>query len=174
MSDFVAYAPSVRSVTSGAAVEIKAATPVDAHHLAAVLAARGGTLEEHLHAATRLIERLTVLLMAEKDGAAVGWCGIQKYQIFPDAVPEWLVAGLTVVPEQRRQGIAVQLLQAVLRATADSAPREPIFSIINARNLASIDLHKGLGFAEVARGSTFAGINFTGGEGVLLRLPSVT
>ncbi len=98
------------------------------------MSSRGGTVEEHLDAAGQLIERLPVLLMAEKDGVAVGWCGIQ----------------------------------AVLRVTADSVPGEPVLSVINARNPASIDLHTGLGFVEVARAATFAGIAFTGGEGVLL------
>lgn len=135
------------------------------------MSSRGGMVEEHLGAAARLIERLPVLLMAEKDGAAVGWCGIQKHSIFPDAEPEWLVAGLTVLPEQRRRGIAMRLLRDVLDATAGAAPGEPIFSVINAQNPASVDLHIRLGFVEVARAATFAGITFTGGEGVLLRHP---
>lgn len=171
MTDFVDYKPNAGSAIADAEVEIRAAEPVDVRGVAAVMSARGGTVEEHLDAASRLVERLPVLLMAEKDGSAVGWCGIQKCEILPDAVPEWLVAGLTVVPEQRRRGIANQLLRAALRTTADFAPGEPVFSVINARNPASIDLHLGLGFVEVARASTFAGVDFTGGEGVLLKHP---
>lgn len=83
--------------------------------------------------------------------------------------PEWLVAGLTVVPPQRRRGIAVRLLQDVVDKVQSLAPGEPIFSVVNAQNLASIKLHEGLGFEEVARAATFARIEFTRGEGVLLR-----
>lgn len=79
---------------------------------------RGGTVKEHFDAAGRLIERLPVLLMAEKDGVAVGWCGIQKHSIFPDGEPVWLVVGLTVFPDQRRRGIAVRPLHAVHRVIA--------------------------------------------------------
>ena len=41
-----------------------------------LMSSRGGSVEEHLAAAGRLIERLLVLLMAGKDGVAAGWCGI--------------------------------------------------------------------------------------------------
>lgn len=103
---------------------------------------RGGRHEEHVDRAGRLIERLNVLLIAERGGVPVGWCGIQKFSIQPDAAPEWFAAGLTLTPMLRRQRIATQLLRGVLRATEESAPGEPIFSVINARNLASIDLHE--------------------------------
>ena len=133
------------------------------------MAVRGGGIEQHVDQARRLIERLEELLIAEKDGVPVGWCGIQKSSIWPGSEPDWLIAGLTVVPELRRRGIAAQLLRGVLRATAKSAPGEPVFSVINARNAASIDLHEKLGFVEIDRAPTFAGIDFTGGEGTLLR-----
>lgn len=169
MTDFVDYEPNAQPVRSAPSVGIRAAAPSDVDGLAAVMAVRGGGHEEHVDRAGRLIERLAVLLIAEKSGVSVGWCGIQKFSIQPDAEPEWLVAGFTVTPEFRRQGIATQLLRRVLRATEESVPGEPIFSVINARILASIDLHEQLGFVEVARAATFAGIHFTGGEGVLLR-----
>lgn len=171
MSDFVVHEPSAHTATSEAAVDIKTASPADARGLASVMAARGGTAEGHLDPARRLIKRLPVLLIAESIGAAVGWCGVQRHSIVPELPPEWLVAGLTVLPEQRRRGIALRLLRDVLDATADAAPGEPIFSAINAQNPASVDLHIRLGFVEVARAETFAGITFTGGEGVLLRHP---
>ncbi|MGO1591881.1 MAG: hypothetical protein ACTHW1_06830 [Ancrocorticia sp.] len=48
------------------------------------------------------------------------------------------------------------------------AEAAPLYSVINARNRASITLHEKLGFVEAARGHTFAGITFTGGVGVLM------
>lgn len=169
MTDFAEYVPRTHPTSSDESVETRSAVPTDADALAAVMAARGGSVEEHVAAARSLIERLDVLLIAEKEGLAVGWCGIQKFSIFPDAGPEWLIAGLTVVPEARRRGIAARLLREVLQATPRTAKEELIFSVINARNFASIDLHHEVGFVEVGRSAIFAGIEFTGGEGVLLR-----
>lgn len=175
MSDFVDYQPGRRLPRPAATVEIRSALPQDADALATVMSARGGVVEDHAGQAARLIERLDVLLIAETRSAAVGWCGIQRFAIRPDAEPEWLIAGLTVIPEARRRGVAARLLHEVLRLTGEAAPGESIFSVINARNPASIDLHEGLGFVEVERAASLAGIEFTGGEGVLLRYswPSV-
>lgn len=150
-------------------LDTRSAVMADVDALAAVMAVRGGSAEEHLDRARKMIERLDVLLIAEMDGKPVGWCGIQKFSIFPSADPEWLIAGLTVIPEVRRQGVAARLLSEVLRATPRSTPPESIFSVINASNLASNDLRRRLGFVEVGRSAIFAGIEFTGGEGVLLR-----
>ncbi|TCN54927.1 hypothetical protein EV641_104192 [Rhodococcus sp. SMB37] len=57
----------------------------------------------------------------------------------------------------------------MLRDASKRAPGESIFSVINARSLASINLHLELGFVEAWRSARYAGIEFTGGEGVLLR-----
>ena len=171
MNDFAVYAPGLRSSSPDDSVETRSPRPKDADALAANMAVRGGSVEEHAARARHLIERLSVLLIAVKGGTPVGWCGIQKFSIFPGGDPEWLIAGLTVVPELRRRGIAARLLGEVLRVTPRVALAEPIFSVINARNLASIDLHEGLGFVEAGRSATFAGVEFTGGEGVLLRHP---
>ena len=156
------------SVIDGA-FAARLAVVADATALATVMAARGGTVEEHVDRARNMIERLDVLLIAENHEDAVGWCGVQKFAIHPGTDPEWLIAGLTVIPEVRRQGIAAQLLSQVLRDPSRRTPGESIFSVINARNRASIDLHLKLGFVEAGRSASYAGIEFTGGEGVLLR-----
>lgn len=80
-----------------------------------------------------------------------------------------MIAGLTVIPETLRQGVAANLLGQVLRTTSRRALGEPFFSVINAENLASIDPHLRLGFLQVDRSASFADIEFTGGEGVLMR-----
>lgn len=121
MTDFVDCEPDAHSARSDESVGIRLAEPVDVDGLAAVMAVRGGAIEEYRDRALCLIERLDVLLIAEKDGVAVGWCGIQKFSIHPDAEPEWLIAGLTVVPELRRRGIAARLLRGVLDAAAGSS-----------------------------------------------------
>src|SRR5690606_28118095 len=113
VTDFVEYAPGrVGAEGDGptAAIVMRAATEADVGDLARVRAARGGTVEEHLDAARSSIERLPVLRVAVADGVLVGWSGAQRFPIRSDVEPEWLVAGLTVVPELRRQGIARRLL----------------------------------------------------------------
>lgn len=169
MSDFAVYAPGVQQSAVDGAFTIRPAGTADVDALAAVMAVRGGTPEGHADHARKMIERLDVLLIAENDERAVAWCGTQKVIICPGTDPEWLIAGLTVVPEVRRKGIAARLLRQVLRDVGQRASGESVFSVINARNLASIDLHLKLGFVEVGRSASYAGIEFTGGEGVLLR-----
>lgn len=169
MSDFVAFEPAKRSAPAGEYVAIRAATAADAHGLAQVMAARGGSAEDHLATATRFIDALPVLAVAHVGDGIVGWSGAQPFEIRPGKGLQWLTAGLTVVPAQRRRGIAARLLQQVLSETDRLAPGGPLLSAINARNLASIALHEKLGFREAARGASFARIEFTGGEGVLLR-----
>jgi len=169
VSDFAVYVPGVKPSAVAGSFITRAAVTADVDALATVMAARGGSVEEHADHARKMIERLDVLLIAEKDGDAVGWCGVQKFAIHPEADPEWLIAGLTVIPDVRRQGVAARLLSQVLRDASKRAPGESVYSVINARNLASIDLHLKLGFVEVGRSASYAGIEFTGGEGVLLR-----
>ena len=150
MSDFVEYQPGVRrsgGTASNAPAAVRAATLSDVRGLAVVMSARGGHVEDHLDGARRLIQRLPVLLVADSDNGLVGWSGAQKVQVQPGEESDWLIAGLTVLPEQRRQGLATRLLRDVLQAIGGVAPDEPIFSVINARNPASIDLHESLGFA---------------------------
>lgn len=73
-------------------------TDADAVAVAAVMATRGGIAEELIDRARTMMEKLDVLLIAEKDRRAAGWRGVQKYLIFPGAEPEWLIAGLTAIP----------------------------------------------------------------------------
>ncbi|MBD7949872.1 hypothetical protein [Oerskovia rustica] len=46
---------------------------------------------------------------------------------------------------------------------------ERVVLVVNATNVASLALHEGAGFREVARAASFHTIRFTGGSGVLLR-----
>lgn len=169
MRDFATYEPRLGSPEPAVRVATRAAVPTDTLALAGVMSVRGGVVEDYLDRAERLIARLPVLLIAEVDGVAAGWCGIQRYPIMPGEDPQWLVAGLTVVPGQRRRGIASQLLGDCLVSVDGLVRGVPVFSVVNAGNRASVDLHAKLGFIEVARAGAFAGIEFTGGEGVLLR-----
>lgn len=88
MNDFVAYEPNASARNPAVSVGIRPAVPTDVRALAAVMSVRGGAVEEHTGRATGLIEKLPVLLVAEKSGVVVGWCGVQKHSILPNADPE--------------------------------------------------------------------------------------
>lgn len=169
MTDFVAFEPSVRAERAGDSVSVRPVTSADIEALSIVMATRGGDIAASREQAHRLIGRLPVLSVAEIDHELVGYSGAQPFVIEPGRDPEWLIAGLVVVPAHRRRGIAARLVQDVVDKVHRSAVGEPVFSVTSAQNLASIKLHKDLGFEVVGRAATFARIEFTGGEGVLLR-----
>lgn len=85
----------------------------------------------------------------------------------PAPAGTWLT-GLVVDPEHRRRGHARRLLALLL---AEALPGgDPVWSMTNARNEASLALHARLGFVEVLRAPRMNGEDFEGGEGVLLRV----
>lgn len=173
MPDFAEFQPHEHSShrpDSPHQVNIRASTPEDAQGLAAVLAVRGGTFSDQLVNARRLMEQLPVLLVAtSRSGELVGWSGARRSALHHSATLEWLIAGLTVPPNQRRKGIGRALLREAIGAIHRTSPEDPIHSVINVLNLASIELHRRIGFQEIARGETFAGIVFAGGEGMLMQ-----
>lgn len=139
------------------------------------MAARGGTPAEHAPAARRLLDRVPVLLLAERAGShgprVVGWPGATLAALYPGAQPRWLTAGLTVTPEARRTGVGRRLLHAVIGAVADRGGGD-LHSVVNAGNAPSRALHASLGLEIVETGPRFAGIEFAGGVGVLLSRPT--
>lgn len=169
MTDFVPFDPSARSELADGATSIRVATSADVEGVAWVMHARGRDLATYREQSHPLIERLPVLVAAERDSELVGYSGAQLFVIEPGRGPEWLFAGLTVVPAQRRRGVAARLLREVLEKVHRAAPAAPVFSVINAQNLASLRLHEAIGFEEIGGVATYARIDFTGGEGVLLR-----
>lgn len=176
MTDFAPYVPgAASSARSGADVPvgIRQATALDAPGLAVVMAARGGTPADHLAGALRQIESLPVLRIAVRDAALVGWCGAGRVPLEQGSDPVWLIAGLTVRAQQRRQGIGHRLLLTVCQAVWETGDEE-VFSVVNAANLASVDLHERAGFEVIARAASFAGITFSGGLGLLLRSSSTS
>jgi aminoglycoside 6'-N-acetyltransferase I len=106
------------------------------------------------------------LLVALVDDIVVGWAKTH-YWARGDGTARagHYLGGITVAPSHRRKGIADALtarrLEWIRERAADA------WYIVNASNLASIDLHKRWGFEEVARSSSFHGTEFAGGTGIL-------
>lgn len=167
MTDFVTFEPDDHGQRL-AQLSIRLAQPHDALPLAHVMVARGGTAHCHYQTATQLIANNPIVLIATHSAQTVGWSGAQQTTIRPGEQPNWLVSGLTVIPAWRRHGIGLQLLRAVPAAVSTRDPQAVVHSVINAGNLASIQLHQNTGFTEIGTGPTFAGIHFHGGSGILL------
>lgn len=178
--DFVAFTPEAHG-RARTDLRVRAAMPDDVPALARVLASRGGDAGELEERAARIVARVPVLVVGELgpgdeaseisagSGDVVGYSGAHRHWVVPDGEEEWVVAGLTVLPEARRSGVGIALLRAVVAEVARRDPGAPLFSVANVHNSASIALHERVGFVEVARGPAFAGATFEGGVGVLLR-----
>ncbi len=99
--------------------------------------------------------------------AVVGWAKTH-YWDYADglALAGQYLGGVTVRPDFRRRGLAAQLTAVRLGWIWEHA--EEAWYVVNARNEASLALHRKWGFREVARGAGFHTVTFDGGEGVLL------
>jgi ribosomal protein S18 acetylase RimI-like enzyme len=114
-----------------------------------------------------------LLVVAESGHAVVGYARARLFEPPPDApadtVPRgFYLTGVFVLPDRRRSGIATALTQARLDWIGHRADEAWYFT--NARNTASIELHRRFGFEEVSRRFSFPGLTFEGGEGILCRL----
>lgn len=156
---FAPYLPSAHGVPDPA-VLVRPARSDDMPGIVAVASSRGPLPEGW---SARMSEHLTppdwtVLVAVDRD--VVGWAMLGPWDADP---PGRYVSGLTVAPWARRRGIGDRLLAEML------AGESTVFSVINTRNGASLDLHRRHGFTEVARAARIAGVSFEGGSGVLLR-----
>ncbi|MBT2586917.1 GNAT family N-acetyltransferase [Arthrobacter sp. ISL-95] len=100
--------------------------------------------------------------------SVVGWAKTHLWDYGDGpALPGHYLGGVTVRPDFRRRGIAAELTGARVQWIWERA--EVAWFVVNASNHASLTLHRGFGFQEVARGPAFHSVRFDGGEGVLLR-----
>ncbi|MFI5261166.1 MAG: GNAT family N-acetyltransferase [Candidatus Limnocylindrales bacterium] len=114
-----------------------------------------------------------LLLVAAVDGQVIGFGRAARLARLadapPDAVPEgWYLLGVVVVDAWRRRGVGRVLTERRLAWIAQRGDAAYYFT--NARNGASLDLHRALGFVEVTRRFSAPRITFDGGEGVLSRI----
>src|SRR5207244_445182 len=113
------------------------------------------------------------LVVAERDGEIAGYGRARLFEPEPnaprDSAPRgYYLTGLFVHPDHRRGGIGTALVEARLDWIREHALDAWFFS--NARNTASIELHRRFGFEEITRRFSFPGLTFEGGEGILFRL----
>lgn len=182
MNDFADHSPRARG-GSATSIVIRPASPDDVTRVARLLALRGTGAEDALAQAPRMIEALPVLLLAlapigqkageEADDDRLAPVALSGAFVLPGdpgaGRPErWTVSGLVVDPEARRHGIGRALLGAVLDAVAALDPGEPVVSVVDADNHASIGLHLAVGFTQTERVEEYAGVTFEGGQGVVM------
>ena len=152
----------------GARVRVRDATAGDAAAITAVAATRGALPQDHRARVGAWVgDRSRHVVVAEVDGDVVGWAMLARWTGHDDAPEGWFVSALTVLPERRGCGTGGRLLADVVRRGAGS----PVHSVVNATNVASLAVHRRRGFTEVGRAARYAGIEFDGGTGVLLRHP---
>ncbi len=98
----------------------------------------------------------------------VGWAKTHHHlEQVDDAPSGHYLGGITVEPWWRRRGVAAALTEARMGWIAARAAE--VFYVVNARNRASIALHRRWGFEEVLRAPRLMGLEFAGGVGLLMR-----
>ncbi|GEN80589.1 GNAT family N-acetyltransferase [Actinotalea fermentans] len=166
MPDFAVFEPLARGVRD-AAVGVRTARADDAAAVAAVAATRGGPgLDVHRRLPGWVDDAERRVLVAEVGGAVVGWAMAGAWGR-PGAQDGPHVTALTVHPEHRRRGVGDQLLAALTGWAWGRSDR--MWSVVNARNEASVALHERRGFVLEGWIADYAGMTFDGGRGVLLR-----
>ena len=171
MPEFAAYEPD-RASAERAVPTIAPLRPSDVGESAALAAAReGDDLERWVVGfARRAAADPVTTFVARVDGelagfGAVGWLDDAEADGVRRVPAGWFLTGLVVVPAWRRRGIGAALTAHRLdwlRGRADV-----VYYFANARNRATIDLHRRLGFEEVTRDFAIPGVAFAGGVGVL-------
>ncbi|SEN79609.1 Ribosomal protein S18 acetylase RimI [Actinacidiphila rubida] len=132
--------------------------------------ARGGAAGDWADSIRRALGRRQSLVVTAKiAGEAVGYANAEFLPEHPvDRAPAgYYLTGVTVDPDWRRRGIATLLTRRRMDwiRERDAA----VWCFVSARNGASLDLHRDLGFRRERPGASFQGVEFAGGEGWLLR-----
>ncbi len=169
MLNFAEYQPDAHGVPLPE-LTVRRAEPADLPACAALMAEREGDDE------AAWLDRLQFwalagqqLFVATLPGRVIGcarlsWLtpGADGGRNAPDG---WYLNGVVVTPGFRRRGLGRALTLARCRWVWERGGR--VHFVVNARNRASMDLHREVGFREVTRDFVLPGVTFTGGEGVL-------
>lgn len=162
--------PLQRRTTPNVRVTVRPANVRDLDGMARVQEAAGRTSHPDAWRAALENPGRRVLVAADPVGEIVGWAQTYHHTDPEDAAPTGhYLGGVTVHPELRRRGVAVALTDARMRWIAQRA--DVAYYVVNPANFASIQLHRRWGFVEVLRAPQLTGVEFTGGEGILMRAP---
>lgn len=88
------------------------------------------------------------LLVAEQDGEVLGYASLSRYTE-KAAYNSTVELSVYIAPSARRQGIASQLMHAVIELAKKDNTTHLIVSLITGTNQASISLHQKFGFNKV-------------------------
>ncbi|GAB2745907.1 GNAT family N-acetyltransferase [Sinomonas soli] len=100
------------------------------------------------------------------EGTLLGYAKTHRYPTPDGAAPAGhYLGGIVVHPAARRRGVGRALTEARLAWIWERA--DAAYYLANARNTASIALHEGLGFRQVASGASFQAVTFDGGRGLV-------
>ncbi|ERF77872.1 GNAT family N-acetyltransferase [Gallibacterium anatis] len=88
------------------------------------------------------------LLVAEQDGEVLGYASLSRYAE-KAAYNSTVELSVYIAPSARRQGIASQLMHAVIELAKKDNATHLIVSLITGTNQASISLHHKFGFNKV-------------------------
>lgn len=118
-------------------------------------------------------EPTNALWVVEVRGVVAGYARARELDRPVDAVanhqPEgWYLGGVVIAPKFRRRGLA-RLLTRVRIEFLHALGARKVHYVVNATNLASIDLHDAFGFEEITRDFHSPGVTFSGGQGILFR-----
>ncbi|GAB3541513.1 hypothetical protein GCM10027403_32940 [Arthrobacter tecti] len=165
MSGFADYRPGQPGTRAD--LTLQPATQADLEPMLALQKLAGRpTSPQSLGAAIDDVGRLVVVAFAGDELA--GWSKTHFYEERDGAAPPGqYLGGVEVAPAWRRRGVATALTDARLNWIAERA--ESAWYTVNVGNRASLELHRRWGFTEVARASSFHGVEFSGGVGLLLR-----
>lgn len=122
--------------------------------------------ESFLHACIDDPERRIVIAFAGE--RIIGWAKTHFYKEAAGPAPAGhYLGGVSIHPDYYRRGIGTAL--TIERIDWIWKRAEFAFYITNLRNIASQELHRALGFIEIARAENLHGLEFDGGVGVLCR-----
>lgn len=134
-----------------ASLEIRPAAAADAEAVAALLTDFNGEPVDGPTAARRLaaLQGIEMVLLALRDGAAVGLCSLRVVPFLSADHPYAEVTELYVAPEHRRQGIARRLMrEAEALARAQGAPS--VYLLTGFQNETAQAFYRSIGYGDYA------------------------
>lgn len=150
---------------------VRPATVADLDACAALAQDRqGGDLGvRQARLAADLTEPDQLTVVAVSAGSLAGFATAGRLSFDPQAsrnlADGWYLSGVVVHPAHRRRGLGRRLAQ--VRLDWLDQRTDQVWYFASAANLASLELHCGLGFEEVTRDFVVPKVSFTGGVGVL-------